>query len=208
MNKFMKKMAALLMTALVLCLMTTAVFAADTDKSEKEQAKIVKERAEIDELSAKALANLYEKVPSAERVIDNCYAYATLSNTGMKLGIFGDAHGRGLAVNNETGERLYMRMKEMGIGLGLGVKEYDLIFVIGTEAAWNSFISGDIKFASSAEASANDGVTGDSIEGASIAAKGVWVYQMTKKGLSLDASIKGTKIYPDKKLNKYEEQEE
>jgi lipid-binding SYLF domain-containing protein len=207
MNKFMKKMAALLMTALVLCLMTTAVFAADTDKSEKEQAKIVKERAEIDELSAKALANLYEKVPSAERVIDNCYAYATLSNTGMKLGIFGDAHGRGLAVNNETGERLYMRMKEMGIGLGLGVKEYDLIFVIGTEAAWNSFISGDIKFASSAEASANDGVTGDSIEGASIAAKGVWVYQITKKGLTLDASIKGTKIYPDKKLNIYEEEE-
>ena len=167
----------------------------------------MKERAEIDELSAKALANLYEKVPSAERVIDNCYAYATLSNTGMKLGIFGDAHGRGLAVNTETGERLYMRMREMGIGLGLGVKEYDLIFVIGTEEAWDSFISGDIKFATSAEAAANDGVTGDSIEGASIAAKGVWVYQITKKGLTLDASIKGTKIYPDKKLNTYEEQE-
>ena len=155
MNKLMRKTAALLMTALVLCLMTTVVFAADTDKSEKEQAKIVKERAKIDELSEKALANLYEKVPSAERVIENCYAYATLSNTGMKLGIFGDAHGRGLAVNNETGERLYMRMKEMGIGIGLGVKEYDLIFVIGTETAWNSFISGDIKFASSAEAAAS-----------------------------------------------------
>ncbi len=126
----------------------------------------------------------------------------------MKLGIFGDAHGRGLAINNETGERLYMRMKEMGLGLGLGVKEYDLIFVIGTEAAWNSFISGDIKFASAAEAAASDGVTGDSIEGASIAAKGVWVYQITKKGLTLDASIKGTKIYPDKKLNQYEEQSE
>ena len=201
MNRFMKKIATLLMAAFVLCLMTTAALAADADK-------IVKEREKIEELSVKALANLYEKVPSAERVIENCYAYATLSNTGMKLGIFGDAHGRGLAVNNETGERLYMRMKEMGIGIGLGVKEYDLIFVIGTEEAWNSFISGDIKFASSAEASASDGVTGDSVEGASIAAKGVWVYQMTKKGLSLDASIKGTKIYPDKKLNTYEEQEE
>ena len=198
MNKFMRKMAILLMTALVLCLMTTAALAADADK-------IVKEREKIEELSVKALANLYEKVPSAERVIDNCYAYATLSNTGMKLGIFGDAHGRGLAVNNETGERLYMRMNEMGLGLGLGVKEYDLIFVIGTEEAWNSFISGDIKFAGSAEAAASDGVTGDSIEGASIAAKGIWVYQMTKKGLALDASIKGTKIYADKKLNTYEE---
>ncbi len=201
MNKFMKKMATCLMTALLLCLLTTAALAADADK-------VVKERAKIEELSVKALDNLYEKVPSAERVIENCYAYATLSNTGMKLGIFGDAHGRGLAVNNETGERLYMRMKEMGVGLGLGVKEYDLIFVIGTEEAWYSFISGDIKFASSAEAAASDGVTGDSIEGASIAAKGVWVYQITKKGLTLDASIKGTKIYPDKKLNTYEEQGE
>ena len=138
---------------------------------------------------------------SAENVIKNCYAYATLSNTGIKLGLLGDAHGRGLAVNNTTGEKIYMRMKEMGIGIGLGVKEYDLIFVISTERAWNSFISGDIKFASSAEASASDGQAGGAVEGASLAANGIWVYQMTKKGLALDASIKGTKIYPYKKLN-------
>ena len=199
MKKFMKK-ATWIMAVLMMCLMTATAVAANPEK-------IQKERTEIEELSEKALQNLYAKVPSAERVIENCYAYATLSNTGMKLGIFGDAHGRGLAINNETGERLYMRMKEMGVGLGLGVKEYDLIFVIGTETAWNSFVSGDIKFATSAEAAASDGATGDSVEGASIAAKGIWVYQITKKGVALDASIKGTKIYPDKKLNTYEEQE-
>lgn len=192
----MKKMLTLLMTALLVCLMTSAAFAATS------QEKIDKERAEIDNLSVKALHNLYEKVPSAQNVINDCYAYATLSNTGMKLGLFGDAHGRGLAVNNTTGEKVYMRMKEVGLGIGLGVKEYDLIFVIGTEQAWNSFISGDIKFASSADASASDGQAGGAIEGASIAANGIWVYQMTKKGLSLEASIKGTKIYADKKLNK------
>ena len=186
------------MSVLMLCLMTATAFAANP-------AKIQKERTEIEELSTKALQNLYEKVPSAERVIENCYAYATLSNTGMKLGLCGDAHGRGVAVNNETGERVYMRMKEMGIGFGLGIKEYDLIFVIGTEEAWNSFISGDVKFASSAEAAASDGLAGGAIEGASISADGIWVYQMTKKGLALDASIKGTKIYADKDLNTYEE---
>ena len=200
MEKYMKT-TLWIVAVLMLCVMTATAFAAKPEK-------IRKERMEIEELSEKALQNLYAKVPSAERVIENCYAYATLSNTGMKLGIFGDAHGRGLAINNETGERLYMRLKEVGLGLGLGVKEYDLIFVIGTEQAWNSFISGDIKFASAAEAAASDGVTGDSIEGASIAAKGVWVYQITKKGLTLDASIKGTKIYPDKKLNQYDESDE
>ena len=190
----MKKMMTWMLAVLMVCMMTATAMAAS-------QEKVQKERAEIDELSVKALQNLYTKVPSAERVIENCYAYATLSNTGIKLGIFGDAHGRGVAINNTTGERVYLRMKEMGIGLGLGVKEYDLIFVMGTEEAWNTFISGDIKFASSAEASASDGQEGGSVEGASIAAKGVWVYQMTKKGLALDASIKGTKIYGDKDLN-------
>lgn len=173
------------MSLLMLCLMTATALAADVNKVEKE-------RGEIQELSAKALRGLYEKDPAAKGVIENSYAYATLSNTGIKLGLFGDAHGRGLAVNNATGEKVYMRMKEMG--LGLGVKEYDLIFVISTEEAWKSFISGDIKFASSAEASASDGVTGDSMAGASIAGKGIWVYQITKKGLALEASIKGTKI--------------
>lgn len=191
----MKKLLTLLMAALLVGLMTATSFAATN------QEKIDKERTEIDNLSVKALHTLYEKVPSAQNVINNCYAYATLSNTGMKLGLFGSAHGRGLAVNNTTGEKVYMRMQEMGVGLGLGVKEYDLIFVIGTEKAWNAFIAGDIKFASSAEASASDGQAGDAIEGASIAANGIWVYQMTKKGLSLEASIKGTKIYADKKLN-------
>ena len=180
----MKKWLTLLMTTLLFCLMTATVFAAASPD------KIDKQRAEIDTLSTQALQRLYDKVPSAQNVIKNCYAYATLSNTGIKLGLFGDAHGRGLAINNATGEKVYMRMKEMGIGLGLGVKEYDLIFVIGTEKAWNSFISGDIKFASSAEASASDGQAGGAVEGASIAANGVWVYQITKKGLALDASIK------------------
>ena len=192
----MKKWLTLLMTALMVCMLTATAFAATS------QEKIDKERAQIESLQVKALQNLYAKVPSAENVIKNCYAYATLSNTGIKIGLFGDAHGRGLAVNNVTGEKVYMRMKEMGLGIGIGVKEYDLIFVIGTEKAWNAFISGDIKFASSAEASASDGKAGGAIEGASIAANGVWVYQMTKKGLALDASIKGTKIYADKKLNK------
>ena len=79
MNRFMKQTATWLMAALVLCLMTATVFAAGADKSAKEQeklakeqAKIVKQRAEIDELSAKELARLYEKVASAEGVIENC----------------------------------------------------------------------------------------------------------------------------------------
>lgn len=171
------------------------------EKERKQLEKAQKERAEIDELSKKALERLYEKVPSAQRVIGESYAYATLSNTGMKLGLFGSAHGRGVAINNNTGERVYMRMSEAGVGIGLGVKEYDLVFVIANEQAWNSFTKDDWKVGGSAEAAANDGEDGASLEGATVIDDGLWVYQITKKGLALDASIKGTNIYPDKKLN-------
>ena len=83
----------------------------------------------------------------------------------------------------------------------LGVKEYDLVFVIANEQAWNSFTKDDWKVGGSAEAAANDGEDGASLEGATVIDDGLWVYQITKKGLALDASIKGTNIYPDKKLN-------
>ena len=153
-------------------------------------------------MSAQTLERLYEKQPNARRVIKNCYAYATLSNSGVKVLFVGNARGRGLAINNQTGEEVFMKMREMSGGIGIGAKEYDLIFVFADKEAWDSFIAGKTRFGGSAEASANDGVSGGSIEGADIAAKGTWVYQMTTKGLTLEATLKGTKVYKDKKLNK------
>ena len=189
----MKKFFAAL--TVLLCLLTATTVLA---KSADEQ------RTEINALNDKALKNLYAKFPNAERVINDCYAYATLSNTGIKLGIFGDAHGRGLAVNNDTGERVYLKMNEQSAGIGLGVKEYDLIFVISTREAWNDFLAGKIQFAASADVAANSGTKGASLEGATYAAPGVWVYQMTTKGIAVEATLKGMKIWRDKKLSPIE----
>ncbi len=186
----MKKFLAL--TTLLLCLFTATVFAASP----------AQQRKQIDELHYKALDLLYEKYPHARRVIKNCYAYATLSNSGVKILFVGSSHGRGLAINHDTGERVYLKMNELSAGLGIGAKEYNLIFIISTKDAWDNFIIGKTRFGASAEASANDGVSGGTIEGATYVAPGVWLYQMTTKGLALEATLKGTKIYADKKLNK------
>ena len=168
-----------------------------------EAASVAEQRKQIDELSAKTLEKLYAKYPHARQVINECYAYATLSNSGVKVLFVGSSHGRGVAVNNQSGERVYLRMKELSAGLGLGAKEYNLIFLLNTREAWENFIAGKIRFGASAEASANDGVSGGTVEGAEYVAPGVWLFQMTTKGLALEATLKGTKIYKDKKLNDY-----
>ena len=190
----MKKFFAAL--TILLCMMTATAFASSKDSAAEQ-------RWQIDQLSAKTLEKLYAKYPDAQRIIEEeCYAYATLSNTGVKVLFIGSSHGRGLAYNNQTGEKVYLRMKELSAGLGLGAKEYNLIFLLNTQDAWENFIAGKTRFGASAEASANDGVSGGSFEGAEYVAPGVWVYQMTTKGLALEATLKGTKIYKDKKLNR------
>ena len=188
----MRKIFAAL--TVLLCLLTSTALAKSADE----------QRTEINALHDKALKNLYEKFPNANRVIQKCYAYATLSNTGIKIGIFGDAHGRGLATNNDTGERVYLKMNEQSAGIGLGVKEYDLIFVINSREAWNDFLAGKIRFAASVDAAASDGMKGASIEGATYVAPGVWVYQMTTKGVAAEVTLKGMKIWRDKKLSPIE----
>lgn len=180
-------------TVLMCLFVTTTAFAASADE----------QRRQIDELSAKTLAKLYERYPGARYVIQNCYAWATLSNSGVKVLFVGSAHGRGVAVNNALGERVYLHMEELSAGLGLGAKEYDLVFLINTREAWEDFIAGKTRFAASAEAAVDDGFNGGALEGATYVAPCVWVYQMTTKGLALEATLKGTKIYRDKKLSPY-----
>ena len=166
---------------------------------------VEKERAEIDELSQKILTRLYEKYPSANQVIENCYGYATLGATGSQFGIFGDSHGRGVAFNNETDEKVYMSMEEYKLGFGLGIKEFDLVFIFGTPESWESFVSGRFKFSAEAEAAATDGINGASLEGATMVGEDMWVYQATTKGATVGAALKGMSIYRNKKLNGEEE---
>lgn len=158
-------------------------------------------KQELRDKTANTLERLYKQQPSARNVIANASGYAVFNNTGMKLGIFGSSHGRGMAVNNRTGQEVYMRMKEFQAGLGLGIKEYAVIFVFGTQNAFNSFVSNGWEFGGQTTAAANDGVSGDSFAGAVSVADDMWIYQMTTKGLALELAVKGTNYYRDSKFD-------
>ena len=57
--------------------------------------------------------------------------------------------------------------------MNLGAKEYDLLFIIQNKAAWERFISGNIKFGTEVSAQASDGVNGDTFADATIVANGL-----------------------------------
>ena len=188
----MKKTIKIALTLLVIVLMVnTTVFAASA----------ASQRAELNQKTNSTLEQLYQKQPKARQVIANSKGYAVFNNTGFKLGILGSSHGRGMAVNNLTGEKVYMKMKEYQAGLGLGIKEYAIIFVFTDSDSLNSFVKKGWSFGAQATAVADDGISGGALEGAIHVDNGVWMYQMTTKGLAAELAVKGTNYYRDKNLN-------
>ena len=189
----MQKFFSSLMALTLICLFATSAIASAESPDEL--------RAKLDKMSVDVLEKMYSKYPDSRAAVKNSYAYCTISASSVKWGFWGSDRGRGLAYNNETGKKIYMKMSEVSVGVNFGAKEYDLLFVIQNQSAWESFISGNIKFGTEVSAQASDGVTGDTFANATVVANGVWVYQLDKKGLAFELSLKGAKISPYKNLN-------
>ena len=147
------------------------------------------------------LSQLYKVHPKAKAAVQGAAGYAVFSNFGMKILVAGGGSGKGLAVNNKTKREVFMKMAEIQAGLGFGVKKFKLVWVFETEAPLNQFVDSGWEVGGQATASAKYEGTGAAFQGALSVAPGVWLYQMTDKGLALELTAKGTKYYKDDDLN-------
>ncbi len=177
---------------LALCLASTAAFA---DKAEQQ-------RKEIQKIEKDTLAKLYSVQPSAKRAIDGAAGYAVFSNFGMKILVAGGGSGKGVAVDRKSGQRAYMRMGEVQAGVGMGVKKFQVVFVFETADKLDAFISQGWEVGGQTTAAATTGDQGAALQGALSVSPGVWMYQLTDKGLALEATVKGTKYWKDSDLKK------
>jgi lipid-binding SYLF domain-containing protein len=165
-------------------------------------AKSVEEdRAKVREQSREVLELLYEAQPGAKQAIAKSKGYATFSRWGVTLGPVGGGFGRGLAVAKPSGKQTFMRFLEGSASLGLGVKKYGLVFVFETDKALADFVEKGWTASAQATAAAKSDKAGTAFDGATSVAPGVWLYQITDRGLAAELSIKGTKYYRDTSLN-------
>jgi len=159
------------------------------------------EQAEVRKAAQEALAAVYKAQPSARSAVESAAGYAAFSNFGMKILVAGGGSGKGMAVNNKTKAATYMKMAELQAGLGMGIKKFQLVWVFETEAALNNFVNSGWEFGGQATAAAKGNDKGGAYQGAVAISPGVWIYQVTDKGLALELTAKGTKYYKDSDLN-------
>jgi lipid-binding SYLF domain-containing protein len=186
----MKRRSIMLATAFALI---APGFALGASKAENQ--------AEVRKAAQDALAAVYKVQPSARKAVESAAGYAAFSNFGMKILVAGGGSGEGVAVNNKTKATTYMRMAEIQAGLGIGVKKFQLVWVFETDAALNNFINSGWEFSGQATAAAKSADKGSAYQGAIAVSPGVWIYQVTDKGLALELTAKGTKYYKDGDLN-------
>ena len=159
------------------------------------------DRAKVRKQSSEALTRLYAAQPSARSVIAASAGYATFSRVGVTLGVVGGGAGKGLVVTVPGKKETFMRFVEGSAGVGLGIKKYDVIFVFQNAAVLNEFVTKGWEAGGQVTAAAKVDDKGKAVEGAVSVSPGVWVYQVTGKGLAAELGIKGTKYYADKDLN-------
>ena len=144
-------------------LATTAVFtiaaasAALAQTTPSSDPKIEKERAEVRKMAQSTLTRLYKAEPSAQSAVEGGAGHAVFSNTGVKILVGGSGKGKGVAVNNKTRKEVFMNMRELQVGFGIGVKKFSVIFVFDTEDAWNKFVNSGWEWGGQADAAATAG---------------------------------------------------
>jgi lipid-binding SYLF domain-containing protein len=183
----------ILIAIALICALAVTAGAADTKKEKSQK--------EIRDMAHDTLQRLYKADPRTKAAVKDAAGYAVFSNLGIKILVAGSGNGKGIAVSNKTKRETFMKMIELQAGLGMGVKKFRVVFVFDHEKALNSFVNSGWEFGGQTTAAAKNGDKGASFAGAVSVSDGVWMYQLTDKGLAVEITAKSTKYYKDDSLN-------
>ena len=160
------------------------------------------QREKIRKMAAATIKDLSKLESTSKELIQKSAGYAVFNNMGTNLFLLSTARGAGIAVNSKNKQDTFMKMISAGAGLGMGIKNYRVVFVFEDDSALSHFLDSGWSGSGQADAAAKTSTSGGAHSGAVMVEPGVWVYQITKKGLALQLTLQGTKYYKDDDLNK------
>jgi len=133
-----------------------------------------KKRDKTRKMAGQTLQDLYKMEPTAQAAIQKSAGYAVFNNMGTNLLLLSTARGAGVAVNSNTKQETFMKMISAGAGLGIGVKDYRVIFVFENDKALAQFLDSGWSGSAQSDAAAKAGEKGAAYSGAVEISPGVW----------------------------------
>ena len=179
-------------------------------------------RSYVRKMRNDTLRQVYAGNPKLEQEIRDAAGYAVFSNLSVKIFLLGPGHGYGMLVENATGKETFMRMAQLGAGVGIGARTMRVLFVFRDPKAMATFRDSGWQFGVDANVAAQAGKVGGAAgaqgkvagSGASLggggsmagdstglaSGVGMSVYEFTDAGLALTAGVAGTRYWKDKSL--------
>lgn len=189
----MKRIMLIILSA-VIVLSLSACLAPRGDTPEQK-------RAAIQRMHDETLAKLYRQRPTAENVVSKAVGYAVFSNVNAQYFFLGGGGGYGVVVNHSSGQKTYMKMVQIDLGLGLGVQDTRVVFVFHSTRAFNNFVNSGWEFGGQADAAAKARDKGAAATGEISIDAETSMYTMSESGLMAKVNLAGTKYWKDDSLN-------
>lgn len=165
-----------------------------------EHQSTAQKRQSILTMKNKVLSELYKLKPDVRSQILRAPGYAVFSNVNINIILASFGGGYGVVKNNRTGKHTFMKMGEVGLGFGAGIKDFRIVFVFHNAKTMRRFIDHGWAFGAQADAAAKASDKGAAL-GGEVTVDNITIYQLTESGLALQATVKGTKYWKDNSLN-------
>ena len=182
--------------SLTLILVSLLLSACATSNGHRPEDK----RRAIMDMQRETLTALYKVRPQAKSQIASAPGYAVFSNANVNVIFASFGGGYGVVQGAGGQNRTYMKMGELGLGLGMGIKDFRAVFVFHDQETMQRFVDSGWEFGGHADAAAKASDMGAAVGGEALL-DNITVYQLTEAGLALQATVKGTKYWKDDALN-------
>ena len=159
------------------------------------------QRDSVLKMKNETLAKLYAQKPETRGMVKKAAGYGVFSSIGTHIFLLASGNGYGIVVDNSTGRKTYMKMRSVGFGLGMGIKDFRAVFIFKNKRAMNEFVEKGWEFGGQVDAAVKSGDKGGAVGGEAYIETGIAIYQLTEAGVALQATIAGTKYWKDKDLN-------
>jgi lipid-binding SYLF domain-containing protein len=155
-------------------------------------------RAKLDAMAEATLERLFAEQPDSRDLFDRSVGYAVFDKREASFYVVA-GYGRGVAVDVQTGERVYMRMATTGAGMGFGLGGFasQLVILFQDRATLGRFINQGL------DATAEVGtMAGEEKERLALGFnEGKAVFVLTGKGWKIAGKLTGSRYWPDETLN-------
>ena len=155
----------------------------------------------VRQMKDRTLQELYSAKPETKEKVKRAAGYGVFSNANINIIFASVGDGYGVVVDNETGNETFMKMGLGGLGLGIGVKDYRSVLIFYTKSNLSDFINKGWEFGAHADAAAKSGEKGGAVGAAGEIRGDTEIYQFTKHGIAIQATVTGAKYWKDKELN-------